>query len=192
MVNTKVELIRENPESFIGKSLCVYSYRLRRIVVNADRVLSISVGTSLSGKKRIRVQYVSVVNGTLKSGFIEEDDIVACTKEEVIQMRDSIRAHSKLIEHEVENAVYKTLEEYRLVPGEVNDSGLTVVPLEDCPIGLFICQGTLALKTEYRDSVGRCECYIIESGERFCGDDSLNLNSTLVTPVEIWRQNSET
>lgn len=189
MANTKIELLRENPESFIGKPLCVYSYRLKRLVVNADKVLSISVGTELSGKKKIRVQYTSIINGTLKSGFIEEDDIVACTKEEVIQMRDSIRAHSKLIEYEVENAIYKTLGEYRLTPGEVNDSGLTVVPLEECPIGLFICQGILALKTEYYDSVGRCECYIIESGERFCGSDPLNLNSTLVTPVEIWRQN---
>ncbi len=61
----------------------------------------------------------------------------------------------------------------------------TLVPLGECPVGLFRYDGVLVLKTEYVDGSGRCECYLTDSGERFWGDHSLNLNSLLVEPVHV-------
>ena len=48
-----------------------------------------------------------------------------------------------------------------------------LVPLKNCPIGLFICEDTLCLKTEYNN-----ESYIVWSGECFCGGID-----TLVLPI---------
>ena len=44
------------------------------------------------------------------------------------------------------------------------------VTLAECPIGLFRCGDTLALKTEYGNNEGRIDAYIVESGEFFWGD----------------------
>lgn len=57
--------------------------------------------------------------------------------------------------------------------------------LEECPVGLFKWNGILVLKTEYRDDVGRCECYTIDGGERFWGGGALNLNQIFVQPVKL-------
>ena len=47
------------------------------------------------------------------------------------------------------------------------------VTLAKCPVGaLFMYEGTLALKTEYRTSAGLIEAYIVGSGEFFWGGTS--------------------
>lgn len=64
-------------------------------------------------------------------------------------------------------------------------SGEEGITLEECPIGLFKHHGVLVLKTEYVDDVGRCECYTVDGGERFWGDDAINLNQLIVQPVQL-------
>ena len=62
------------------------------------------------------------------------------------------------------------------------------VRLEKCPIGLFIYDGTLCLKTEYGDNNGRIDAYIVSSGEFFWGDAPQTIASQcrqLVTPVPL-------
>lgn len=60
------------------------------------------------------------------------------------------------------------------------------VPLMDCPIGLFFYKGTLALKTEYQTNEGIPECYIVSSGETFCGGvDKSKLPYLMVYPCRI-------
>lgn len=84
-------------------------------------------------------------------------------------------------------------EEYPLWFFEVYTTGSEVdarlsgegVTLEECPIGLFWYDGVLVLKTEYMDDVGRCECYTVDGGERFWGDDAINLNQLIVQPVQL-------
>ena len=61
-----------------------------------------------------------------------------------------------------------------------------IVKLGKCPIGLFIFNGELCLKTEYWNK-GKPECYIVSSGEFFVGgvheaDKFLDLK---VIPVNI-------
>lgn len=62
------------------------------------------------------------------------------------------------------------------------------IKLDDLSPGtLFRYNETIALKTEYYTDDGRPECYIIGSGEFFCGgansiDELLNL---LVKPIKI-------
>jgi len=60
------------------------------------------------------------------------------------------------------------------------------VKLGKCPIGLFLFENEICLKTEYWNK-GKPECYIVSSGEFFVGgvfeeDKFLNL---LVTPINI-------
>jgi hypothetical protein len=43
------------------------------------------------------------------------------------------------------------------------------VTLEDCPIGLFVKDNEICLKTEYSDNEGRIDAYIVSSGECFWG-----------------------
>lgn len=48
-------------------------------------------------------------------------------------------------------------------------SGMAV-PLEECPIGLFMsASGELCLRTEYGNNDGRIDCYIVSTGEFFWG-----------------------
>ena len=42
------------------------------------------------------------------------------------------------------------------------------VRLGNCPIGLFVFQDEICLKTEYWSN-GKPECFIVSSGEFFCG-----------------------
>lgn len=44
--------------------------------------------------------------------------------------------------------------------------------LSNCPIGLFLFNGALCLKTEYGSNDGRIDAYIVESGEFFWGGTS--------------------
>lgn len=62
--------------------------------------------------------------------------------------------------------------------------------LADCPIGLFLADGHLCLKTEYGNNEGRIDAYIVESGEFFWGDPPQTIASQraqIVTPVEWLR-----
>lgn len=60
------------------------------------------------------------------------------------------------------------------------------VTLRDCPIGLFMCDGELCLKTEYGNSEGHIDAYIVSSGEFFWGDQPQTIksqNAQLVQPI---------
>lgn len=51
----------------------------------------------------------------------------------------------------------------------------------DAPIGLLLIESTntIIMKTEYhRDN--RCECYIVSSGERFCGKGDAEIVKAMV------------
>lgn len=41
--------------------------------------------------------------------------------------------------------------------------------LDSAPIGLFMCNGELCLKTEYREPNGAISAFIVETGEFFWG-----------------------
>ena len=55
-----------------------------------------------------------------------------------------------------------------------------LVPLRDCPIGLFMCEDTLCVKTEYG-----YESYIVSSGEYFWGGAKTReqIGDVLVLPI---------
>ncbi len=55
-----------------------------------------------------------------------------------------------------------------------------LVPLKDCPIGLFIKDDTLCVKTEYGN-----ESYIVSSGEFFWGgaERMAQIGEVLVLPI---------
>ena len=55
-----------------------------------------------------------------------------------------------------------------------------LVPLRDCPIGLFIKDNTLGVKTEYGN-----EAYIVSSGEVFWGGAKTKeqIGDVLVLPI---------
>ena len=59
--------------------------------------------------------------------------------------------------------------------------------LKDCPIGLFLFNNTLCIKTEYSDDNGYCDCYIISSGEYFVGGviDKEKRNLLTVIPIKV-------
>lgn len=62
-----------------------------------------------------------------------------------------------------------------------------LVPLADCPIGLFWCGDELCLKTEYGTNEGRIDAYIVSSGEFFWGPQPqsiANQRACLVRPAE--------
>ena len=56
-----------------------------------------------------------------------------------------------------------------------------LVKLKDCPIGLFITNNTLCVKTEY----GNDDAYIVWSGERFWGGAKkiAEIGEVLVLPI---------
>lgn len=67
------------------------------------------------------------------------------------------------------------------------------IRLYNCPIGLFMFNGEMCLKTEYYTKE-RCDCFIVSSGEYFCGgvtelNDFMNL---LVFPIKINTDNNKT
>ena len=59
------------------------------------------------------------------------------------------------------------------------------VTLADCPFGLFMWHGTLALKTQYRARDRGILAYVVASGEIFYGDARLcdELAKIMVRPV---------
>lgn len=60
--------------------------------------------------------------------------------------------------------------------------------LVDAPIGLFLHDNELCLKTQYRTASGRIDAYIVSSGESFCGPQPQtvqNQHTAIVTPVTI-------
>lgn len=65
----------------------------------------------------------------------------------------------------------------------------TPVRLDACPIGLFRTEdGTLCVKTEYRNDDGRICAYIVASGEFFAGpapQSPASQRGTLVVPVKL-------
>ena len=60
------------------------------------------------------------------------------------------------------------------------------VKLGKCPIGLFLFEDYLCLKTEYWNN-GKPECYIISSGEYFVGDvlEEDKFLDLMVVPLNI-------
>lgn len=61
------------------------------------------------------------------------------------------------------------------------------VTLAECPVGLFLYDQTLALKTEYGDNEGRIDAYIVETGEFFWGGtmSKADQRQLVVRPVAI-------
>jgi hypothetical protein len=60
------------------------------------------------------------------------------------------------------------------------------VSLADCPIGLFLKDGELCVKSEYGDNEGRIDAYIVSSGEFFWGGAKTRAQQrkVLVIPVD--------
>jgi hypothetical protein len=60
------------------------------------------------------------------------------------------------------------------------------VRLGNCPIGLFLFGDTICLKTEYWSN-GKPECFIVSSGEFFCGGvtDNDEYFDLFVIPLNI-------
>lgn len=58
--------------------------------------------------------------------------------------------------------------------------------LKNCPIGLFLFDNELCLKTEYKTERGAIEAYIVSSGEFFWGGTNLpeRQRELSVTPVK--------
>jgi hypothetical protein len=52
---------------------------------------------------------------------------------------------------------------------------------------LFLFEGSIALKSEYRNNTGGCLCYLEETGEYLWGgtNSSKDLNDLMVTPIKI-------
>ena len=72
------------------------------------------------------------------------------------------------------------------------------VKLIDAPVGLFLYEGTLCLKTEYmhesfKERTPRVEAYIVDSGETFWGGAKTaeEVNSLMVTPLDYKLKNDE-
>jgi len=67
-------------------------------------------------------------------------------------------------------------------------SGMAL-PLDECPIGLFVSAGgELCLKTEYGNNEGRIDAYIVSSGEFFWGAAPQTIDSQrkqLVQPLIV-------
>ena len=62
--------------------------------------------------------------------------------------------------------------------------------LEACPVGLFMYDNTLCLKTEYQSLYANgyhCDAYICDTGEAFWGGakNVTERDNLIVTPVEI-------
>ena len=59
--------------------------------------------------------------------------------------------------------------------------------LDACPPGLFIFEGCLGFKSEYRRANGSAEAFVVETGEAFWGGTSNAeaCNALMVLPVEI-------
>lgn len=59
--------------------------------------------------------------------------------------------------------------------------------LDECPPGLFLSNGCLGLKTEYRTNSGWTEAFVVASGEAFAGGaaSSEDREALMVTAVEI-------
>ena len=68
-----------------------------------------------------------------------------------------------------------------------------LITLEECPVGLFVHNNTLCVKTEYNTSSGRIESFIVSSGEAFWGGTTKPLEQRLVEvyPVKIKEETDE-
>ena len=57
--------------------------------------------------------------------------------------------------------------------------------LIDAPVGLFLCDGVMGMKTEYFTD-GRVDAFVVESGEFFCGGATTTeeLNNLEVVPID--------
>lgn len=61
------------------------------------------------------------------------------------------------------------------------------VKLADLEAGtLFKCNGDYALKSEYRNDSGTCECFILGTGEMFWGaTTATKVNNLMVEPINL-------
>lgn len=65
------------------------------------------------------------------------------------------------------------------------EKGNSQVRIADLRQGsLFYYNGSIVLKSEYRNSIGAYLCYLEETGECFWGG-AIELNNLLVTPLNI-------
>jgi hypothetical protein len=69
----------------------------------------------------------------------------------------------------------------------MTDNAKELLALADCPVGLFMKDDELCLKTEYGDNNGRIDAYIVSTGEFFWGGTSKpqDQRKVLVQPVEV-------
>lgn len=61
------------------------------------------------------------------------------------------------------------------------------IRLADCPVGLFLADETLCLKTEYGTNEGRIDAFIVSTGEFFWGRHPQTIQSqrdSMVLPVD--------
>lgn len=104
---------------------------------------------------------------------------------------ESMNDMQEVITELLERGESVDVKNYKEFKNELDKRELGFVPLSECPTGLFRCSvnyydEVLCLKTAYVDNCGRCECYIVESGERFWGIKSgEGLNDLLVEPVDV-------
>ena len=61
------------------------------------------------------------------------------------------------------------------------------VQLRDCPVGLFLFDGSLGYKSEYGDNRGFVHAYCFGSGEYFWGGakNAHDQGSLMVTPMKL-------
>lgn len=75
----------------------------------------------------------------------------------------------------------------------MNEETITLKPLDvrrldEAPVGLFMCNGELCLKTEYREPNGFVSAFIVKTGEFFGGPSPQSVasqNACDVTPLVL-------
>jgi hypothetical protein len=106
-------------------------------------------GINYNSLDRIVTAFVDAALSTLPQGVSPVDRTCNCPS--------NIEGHHPLC-----------IENYR--GKEVSPALMDEVSLAECPVGLFWCGDTLALKTEYGNNDGRIDAYIVDSGEFFWGE----------------------
>ena len=112
-----------------------------------------------------------IENGRKHSDFATVDEAKAFVQ----------RNHDKWVSDWLAPAEPAVQEGWQLVPDG------PPVALDECPVGLFLCGDTLALKTEYGNNEGRIDAYIVSSGEFFWGKAPQTIQSQraqIVQPLE--------
>ena len=148
-------------------------------------------------ERRLHLDYARAIlsRPSLREGLSSDDKAAVDITRGVAQaMRTRAITEKSALLQEGANAIAALLsivDRLSLREGVKDDYSLHVtdasVALADCPIGLFLCNGELCLKTEYGDNDGRIDAYIVSSGEFFWGEAKTKADQrkVLVTPVEV-------